>query len=216
MRNVKYIQNIKLFKNGEIVVTTTGRIDFVYPGPLRQKGIVMICVVCQSVCYGWPRFVIMPWHYCLFSITVPLWIRQWPLDILDFLTKGEWCGDFILFVVSLMKKKQLICPWFEMSWLSWCYCNALIIPFKTSLQWCYNGRDGISNHQPHDCLLNRLFRRRSKKTSKLHVTGLCVGNSPGTGEFPAQMASNAENVSIWWRHHVMILDNVNNHIFPSS
>ena len=23
----------------------------------------------------------------------------------------------------------------------------------------------------------------------------------GTGEFPAQMASNAENVSIWWRHH---------------
>ena len=24
-----------------------------------------------------------------------------------------------------------------------------------------------------------------------------------TGEFPAQMASNAENVSIWWRHHVI-------------
>ena len=40
-----------------------------------------------------------------------------------------------------------------------------------------------------------------KKTSKLHVTGLSVGNSPRTGEFPAQMASNAENVSIWWRHH---------------
>ena len=35
----------------------------------------------------------------------------------------------------------------------------------------------------------------------LHVTGLCAGNSPGTGEFPAQMASYAENVSIWWRHH---------------
>ena len=52
------------------------------------------------------------------------------------------------------------------------------------------------------CLLNRLFRRKSKKTSKLRVTGLCAGNSPGTGEFPAQMASDAENVSIWWRHHV--------------
>ena len=37
--------------------------------------------------------------------------------------------------------------------------------------------------------------------SKLRVTGLCAGNSPGTGEFPAQMASYAENVSIWWRHH---------------
>ena len=44
-----------------------------------------------------------------------------------------------------------------------------------SLQWCHNGCDGISNHQPHHCLLNRLFRHRSKKTSKLCATGLCAG-----------------------------------------
>ena len=42
---------------------------------------------------------------------------------------------------------------------------------------------------------------RSKKTSKLRITGLCAGNSPVTGEFPAQKAGNAENVFIWWRHH---------------
>ena len=71
-----------------------------------------------------------------------------------------------------------------------------------SLRWRHNDHAGVSNHQPHGCLLNRLFRRKSKKTSKLRVTGLCAGNSPGTGEFPAQMASYAENVSIWWRHHV--------------
>ena len=53
----------------------------------------------------------------------------------------------------------------------------------------------------YQCLLNRLFGRRAKKTSKLRVTGFYVGNSPATGEFPAQMASNAENVSIWWGHH---------------
>ena len=70
-----------------------------------------------------------------------------------------------------------------------------------TLQWRHNGRDGVSNHQPRDCLFNRLYRRRSRKTSKLRVTGLCEGNSPVTGEFPAQMASSAENVSIWWRHH---------------
>ena len=70
-----------------------------------------------------------------------------------------------------------------------------------ALRWRHNERDSVSNHQPRDGLLSCLFRRRSKKTSKLRVTGLCVGNSPGTGEFPAQMASNAENVSIWWRHH---------------
>ena len=73
-----------------------------------------------------------------------------------------------------------------------------------TLQWRHNECDGVSNHQPHDCLLNRLFRRRSKETSKLRVTGLCVGNSPMTGKFPAQKASNAENVSIWWRHHEYI------------
>ena len=67
--------------------------------------------------------------------------------------------------------------------------------YQNSLQWRHNGRYGVSNHQPHDCLLKRSFRRRSKKTSKLRVTGLWVGNSPVTGEFPAQMASNAEILS---------------------
>ena len=47
-----------------------------------------------------------------------------------------------------------------------------------TLRWRHNERDGIWNHQPHDCLLSRLFRRRSKKTSKLRVTGLCAGNWP--------------------------------------
>ena len=85
--------------------------------------------------------------------------------------------------------------------------------FSKSLHWRHNGRDDVSNHytanmswrtcvvvkqmqsnsnhQPRHCLLNRLFRRRSKKLSKVRVTG----------EFPARMASNAENVSIWWHHH---------------
>ena len=78
-----------------------------------------------------------------------------------------------------------------------------VIKYGESLRWRHNGHDGVSNHQPHHCLLNRLFRCRSKETPKLRVTALCVGNSPGTGEFRAQMASNAENVSIWWRHHVL-------------
>ena len=69
------------------------------------------------------------------------------------------------------------------------------------LQWRHNEHNCVSNHHPRHCLLNRLFGHRLKKTSKFRVTCLCVGNSPRTGEFPAQMASNAENVSIWWRHH---------------
>ena len=72
---------------------------------------------------------------------------------------------------------------------------------NNTLHWRHNELDGVSDHQPHDWLLTYLFRHRSKKTSKLRVTGLCAGNSPVTGEFPARKASNAENVSNWWHHH---------------
>ena len=82
------------------------------------------------------------------------------------------------------------------------------------LQWRHNGHDGVLNHQPQHCLRNRLFRRRSKNTANLHVTGRCAGNSPVTagnspvtGELPAQMASKAENISIWWRHHAEYIFN---------
>ena len=88
-----------------------------------------------------------------------------------------------------------------------CCCDYMCI----SLQWRHNDRNGVSNHHPHDCLLNILFRQRWKKTSKLRVTGLREGHSLETGEFPAQRASNAENVSIWWRHHVQ-----SSYVSPSS
>ena len=115
-----------------------------------------------------------------------------------------------------------ICTWLCIRWLlhrKWYWWNhntaslqrcsdytdiqkAIVCRNTTStLQWHHYGRDSVSNHQPHDCLLNRLFRCRSRKTSRPRVTDLCAGISSGTSEFPAQMASNAENISIWWRHH---------------
>ena len=75
-----------------------------------------------------------------------------------------------------------------------------------SLQWHHNEHDGVSNHQCLNCLPDRLFRRKSKKTAKLRFIGLCDGNSPVTGEFPAQRASNAEIISVWWRHHICCID----------
>ena len=95
------------------------------------------------------------------------------------LITDQWCGATICFVVGPK------------------HCSNQVAG--------HNGHDSVSNHQPHACLINRLFRRRSKKTPKPRVTGLCAGNSPGNGEFPAQMASNAENVSIWWRHHGIVM-----------
>ena len=108
-----------------------------------------------------------------FRVTIPLWGE---LPITGGFTKARdaeiWC-----FLWSAPEQK------FE----------STNIPQRANnietLLWRHNGHDSVSNHKPHDCLLHRLFRRRSKKTSKPRVTGLCVGNSPGTGEFPAQMAS---------------------------
>ena len=88
-------------------------------------------------------------------------------------------------------------------WLHWklsCFELSLY-----SLQWRHNKRDGISNRRRLDCLLNRLFMRKSKKTPKIRYTGLCEGNPPVTGGFPSQRTNNAEKsfrlmTSSCWRN----------------
>ena len=49
---------------------------------------------------------------------------------------------------------------------------------KYSWQWRHIECNGVSIHRHLDCLLSRLFRPISKKTSKLCVNGLCAGNLP--------------------------------------
>ena len=139
----------------------------------------------------------------------------WEIDIhgsYSLVHEDRFCANLALIWIIHQQKKmfkfanrKLKISWIKCPLL--CFvCSSFCISHRSvTLKWRHNGRDSVSNHQPHDCLLNRLFRRRSKKTSKLCVTGLCAGNSPVTGEFPAQMASNAENVSIWWRHHVLVV-----------
>ena len=103
----------------------------------------------------------------------------------------------VLMASRLSRNSCTPCPYYTILAVHYVsYIRVLII-----LQWRHDECDGVSNHKRLDCLLNGLFRRRSQKTSKLRVTGLSEGNSPVTGEFPAQRASHAENVSIWWRHH---------------
>ena len=73
----------------------------------------------------------------------------------------------------------------DVTWASWCIKSSATRLFVIKLfrlastsRWRHNGRDSVSNHKPHHCLLNCLFRRRSKKTSQLRDTGRCVGKSP--------------------------------------
>ena len=83
-----------------------------------------------------------------------------------------------------------------------------------ALIWRHNEHDSVSNHQPHGCLLSRLFRHKSKKTSKLRVTGLCVGNSPGPVNSPHKGPVTRKmfpfddvimSVSIPWLHDVVLM-----------
>ena len=75
------------------------------------------------------------------------------------------------------------------------------VSLHLALHWRHNEGDGVSNHRRLYCLLNGLFRPGSERTPKLRITGLCEGNPPVTGEFCSQRTNNAENSSIWWRHH---------------
>ena len=68
-------------------------------------------------------------------------------------------------------------------------------PPPPASQWRHNERDGVSNHQPRDCLLNHLFKAQIKENIK------APRHWPLCGEFTGDRASNVQNVSIWWRHH---------------
>ena len=149
------------------------------------------------------------------GVAVTFWSRWWCLRyllLIDVIICFEITFTRLMFILTLDTHLSILRVYVDL-----CYClrickyhmniyqpAALTHPCREQIssRWRHNGHHGVSNHQPHDYLLNRLFRHKSKKTSKLRVTGLCAGNSPGTGKFPAQRASYAENVSIWWRHHV--------------
>ena len=126
-------------------------------------------------------------------------IHRWPVDsphMRSVTWKAFPCDDVIINMGHQSQWSRHV-----RTWMSNYIGRAHACYLHHTLQWRHN-EPYVSNHRRLDCLLDRLFRRRSGKTSKFRVTGLCEGNSPVTGEFPTQRASNAENVSIWWRHHV--------------
>ena len=65
-----------------------------------------------------------------------------------------------------------------------------------TLQWRHNDHDSVSNHQHHVVIQTQI-----KENTKVPCHWPLCGDFTGTGDFPAQRASYAENVSIWWRHH---------------
>ena len=105
-----------------------------------------------SVCSKW----IANEHHCLRSINNPSLLCE-PDKL--YVVKRYW-------IISVGVLDDLVYSndiWFGTLPFQWQCDNTCC--FSTALHWRHNGHDGVSNHQPHDCLLNRLFRRRSKKIS---------------------------------------------------
>ena len=99
-----------------------------------------------------------PWAY--FNMTMPFYQHK------NHIIKITWFQGLLFFIMRIIILEKG-------------YWNRALGACKfCSLWWRHNGLYSVSNHQPQDCLLNRLFRGRSRKTSKRRVTGLCVGNSP--------------------------------------
>ena len=85
------------------------------------------------------------------------------------------------------------------------------------LQWRHNERDGVSNHQPHHCLLRRLFKAQLKENIKAPRHWTLWGEFTDDRWIPRTKDSDAENVSIWWRHHEIQLwkrSSDNPHMIP--
>ena len=77
-----------------------------------------------------------------------------------------------------------------------------------SLQWRHNEHDGVSNHQPPDCLTQPSIQAQIKENIKAPRHWPLWGEFTGDRWTPRTRASNAENVSIWWRHHVLLLTGI--------
>ena len=159
----------------------------------------------------------LSWFYNILTIPLYHYMTSCPPVILILVINGS-DNDLSSFSQQLLPEAKWTCHQniFIFS-IRWCIQNDIhqcllkkiaVTAFVTALQWCHNERSGIWNHQPHDCLLNHLFKCRSKKTSKLCVTGLCAGNSLVIGQFSAKRARNTENVSIWLCHHGVQINGV--------
>ena len=119
----------------------------------------------NSFCYG-QRLHILSFLEQIFRF---VWLC-WLLTFIA-LTGSEWlCRNLLYTIVPVI----LICSlcqyssWFRQCHWPQCHCSNS----KGSIQWRHNGHDGVSNHQPHDCLLNRLCADQICSASLAFVRGI--------------------------------------------
>ena len=144
---------------------------------------------------------IMTVHMETFAALLAFYITGWIR-----LTKPSNAEILIFGTTEQTIEQRVGCRWFYTPWRS-CEATVMETPVLSRfINGAFHYNDVIMSTMAS--LINSLTivcstvcSGADQKTSKLRVTGLCAGNSLVTGEFPTQKVSDAENVSIWWRHH---------------
>ena len=148
----------------------------------RPGQMVWYCGISKSARYAW--------------LCVSFWKASKRLKCPSVGPENIWDMKLVIIAPSLVWSWQAANHYLSQCWLE------VMSPYGVtkSLHWRHNDRNGVSNHQLLNCLLKRLFIS-TNTLSKLHVTSLCEGYKWS----PITKASNAENVSIWWRNHATIV-----------
>ena len=138
--------------------------------------------------------------YC---VTGSQWVNN--CDVVYFIEIFRWSNRFEYSMPKYVSIARLLMPWTPLAW------QTIVISYDINSALLAGHHDDVikgamaSQITSLTIVYSTVYSDADQlKTSKLRVTtGLCAGNSPATGEFPAQMANNAENASIWWGHHVL-------------
>ena len=109
--------------------------------------------LCDTVVQHWSGIICVPYHYPK---------EYWPISY-----SIPW--DTVTKMVIILQYHLINCSHADTTLTLWAHFTE---HFFSQTQWkiplwcCHNERDGISNHQPHDCLLNRLFKAQIKENIK--------------------------------------------------
>ena len=166
---------------------------FLVPGTHLTKGLWGMIEMLRALLLLLTFILMIQFDTCHASLAVVACAKLLPVWVITFHARE------LLFFTRFRRTYEL----YEKDSWTWPGLNSNCRSPCITLQWHHNECDGIS---AASWLFAQPFvQAQIKGTAKLHVTGFCEGNLPVTGEFPAQRASNMENVFIWWHHHEKML-----------
>ena len=120
------------------------------------------------------------------------YFRQNDISVFQWIYSSQNAKVLILLTSNNQYNEDIVMLTFVIRWRHSVVTVKATLATDFTLQWRHNERNCDPNHRRLDCLLNRMFWRKPKKTSMLRVTGICVGNSP-------ENSFSKTTIHVWYR-----------------